>query len=141
MVGYPVAMTDVTVTVADVLSAHADALNQGMDHTAWLVAQYGARNAAIDTQTQQPLPLADLLYLARRVQKILAPQTARSGFSPTLRHALVQEGQTVRVTSPAAPPAERSRWLMGLLFLFSLVAGWLGWQYWRRTPPPSTLWH
>lgn len=114
-----------TVTIEDILSAHADALNQGLDHTAWFCEQYDDG----DDQGQKQ-HLAELLHLARLLKQTLIPQTARPDFTTQLRTEL---------TYPRAVPAppETPHWVMGIAFLFSLLAGWLGWRYWRRTTTES----
>lgn len=106
-----------TVTIEDILSAHADALNQGVDHTAWFCEQY---------DQGQKQHLAELLHLARLLKQTLIPQPARPEFTHQLRAELAYPRAT-------PPPPETPRWLMGIAFLFSLMAGWLGWRYWRRT--------
>lgn len=112
-----------TAMIEDILAAHADALNQGVDNTEWLCERY-------DTAHQHHL--ADLLNLARVLKRHLVPQSARPEFATQLRADLVRQS--------APPPAEEDRrWLMRLaLFLFSLVVGGLGWLYWRRSTTTQT---
>lgn len=118
------------VMIEDILSAHADALNQGVDHTEWLRERY-AHTAVDSTQKQH---LEELLQLARLLKRALVLQPARPEFATQLRMDLDHPTATPPVPEPP-------RWLMGIAFLFSLVAGWLGWRYWRRTatekPTPS----
>ncbi len=115
------------VMIEDILSAHADALNQGVDHTEWLRERY-AHTAVDSTQKQH---LDELLHLARLLKRALVLQPTRPDFTTQLRSDLNH-------TNATPPVAEPPRWLMGAVFLFSLVAGWLGWRYWRRTATEKT---
>ena len=114
--------------IEDILSAHADALNQGVDHTDWLSEQYSQNTAVGYGHTQQ---LTELLQLARILKNTLVPQSARPEFATQLRADLQRQ------TAPQPTP-EDHRWLMGIAFTFSLVAGWLGWRYWRRNTAETT---
>lgn len=110
-----------------VLTAHADALNQGRDHTAWLVAKY-----------PEARELPRLLALARQLKQLLVPVRPRPQF-------VAQLAQTVRNPQPQQPHSIEetlaepdSRWVWwGAAAVGSIVAGTVGFLFWRRTRPAA----
>lgn len=116
-------------TVQRILSAHADALNQGVDNSAWLLKQF------CNGDQRQNEELEALLKLARDLKIVLVPVENRKEFVRALQAKLLAEKlSTVDLEQPNW--SWRSWW--GAAAIGSLAAG-LGFIVWRRSRPNDQI--
>ncbi len=112
-------------SIEDILSAHADSLNQGNDITDQLLHEF-----------EHVWPdLALLLVLARIVKKSMVPRPAPRPLVNLLREDL-REGHP-----PAVQAAVRRRrwvWIGAITSVLATATGIVMWFYWRTDPNPQS---
>lgn len=120
-----------------ILTDHADALNQGIDTTEQILKQYRHQNR------QQYNELKGLLKIANQLKLLLVPLYGREQFVAQLENQLLSQPLEAALASNQAQPtaaSNRRPWLWwGVAATGSVIAGVAGFIFWRRSRPSAQV--